>query len=364
MRSGNRPYLPRVDLLRGLAAYWVVAYHGVQLLPSGASEIAELQTGNPVLLAAQQGWLGVSLFLLISGFSLGGGLRGTKVSWSRYLAARWLRVAPLYLLMVALALATVGMSLSQLIASVTILPIPEASSAGPWLWVAWSVRLEFALYFTLPILVFLATQLNSKSLLASLPIMTLLVTFMYLQSGVSVVDTLYYGLPGRFIEFATGFVLGFYSKGLSNFKLARSAGLLSMVLFVGLVLALNMNGTFPSFTNATRLVAFATMVLASSCALIWATSQTRNPDQTGMAVAARIGAWSYSTYMWHMPVLIFLALPLYNYLIEAGLSESLALLLGVSALLFLMLPLSWASFWSIEMPFLKLRPKYVQPVAN
>ena len=35
MESQNRNYLPRLDYVRGAAAWWIVGYHGIQLIQTG-----------------------------------------------------------------------------------------------------------------------------------------------------------------------------------------------------------------------------------------------------------------------------------------------------------------------------------------
>lgn len=117
---------------------------------------------NPFLVLASQGWLAVGLFLMISGFSLGRGLNGRDITWRGYLGARWLRVAPLYLVLLFLGTLAVGVTppASAFAAALTMLPIPTAYSPGAWMGVTWSVRIEFLLYFTIPALVVLARTVS------------------------------------------------------------------------------------------------------------------------------------------------------------------------------------------------------------
>src|SRR3954465_13831262 len=107
MQSNNRRYIPLLDVLRAGAALWVVLYHAVtRLVPVGQPSRTLVGSGNPVMVVLSQGWLAVSLFVVLSGSWLSLGLTKGDIDWVSYLKARWLRVAPLYLVMLFLGLMT------------------------------------------------------------------------------------------------------------------------------------------------------------------------------------------------------------------------------------------------------------------
>jgi len=66
---GNRPAVPALDGLRGLAALLVAAYHAWLL--SGEAPLG----GGPLRDALSSGHFAVSFFFVLSGFVLGGGRR-------------------------------------------------------------------------------------------------------------------------------------------------------------------------------------------------------------------------------------------------------------------------------------------------
>ena len=111
MQSDNRRYIPLLDVLRAGAALWVVLYHVViHLVPAGEASRTLDGADNPVTIVLSQGWLAVSLFVMLSGYSLSLGLTKGEIIWGAYLKARWLRVAPLYLVILMIGLLATPLS--------------------------------------------------------------------------------------------------------------------------------------------------------------------------------------------------------------------------------------------------------------
>lgn len=100
---------PWVDVLRGIAALLVVAYHVVAL----KGWVAFPATGFAKLF--QWGWIGVDLFFVISGFVIYDAATRAQLSgpsWRSYFAERRMRrIAPLYLATTALYLFLVNPSM-------------------------------------------------------------------------------------------------------------------------------------------------------------------------------------------------------------------------------------------------------------
>lgn len=109
--SGNN--LPLIDVLRGLAAFWVVLFHVRVDLWVG---LREIQNGLPGAGAFDQlmawfsvpmafGGSGVMLFFVLSGFCVHLPLAGGKAfAWKPYAARRFFRIYPPYLAAVVLTL--------------------------------------------------------------------------------------------------------------------------------------------------------------------------------------------------------------------------------------------------------------------
>lgn len=90
------PRLPGLDLIRAAAISWVLIYHG---------SLFGLTSQDHWLVA--NGWMGVDLFFVLSGFLIAGQLlrpwaNGSAPSYSRFFGRRLLRTLPAYLVVVAM----------------------------------------------------------------------------------------------------------------------------------------------------------------------------------------------------------------------------------------------------------------------
>ena len=362
MKSLNRPYLPRLDFVRAGAAWWVVIYHGVQLLPTGGTSVTLWsQSPNPVLAVASQGWLALSVFLMVSGYSLGLGLRGHAINWKGYLTARWLRVAPLYLFLLFLGLvASSAASISSVFAAFTLLPIPGAFSPAPWLGTAWSVRLEFALYFLLPALVYLLAQKSRRFAVIGGMLFLAIVIGLLFRSHADAADILYWNIPGRIVEFSLGFGLAYLGIGGKATKPRISFGIVAVVGLAAIAIVLNQLGGFPALGGLTRIIVLVVTAGLCMLLLLWCQGTAVRTPRAITWVGKSLGTWSYSTYLWHPTIIAFIASPVVFLLVQRGASTSVALVCGLLVLVGATAVISWLSFQFVERPFLALRPRYVR----
>ncbi|HEY1262282.1 MAG TPA: acyltransferase, partial [Terriglobales bacterium] len=105
-----RPFMPELDSVRGVAILMVVLFHGfgVPYGPNSAHGLLRL-----FAVATQQGWAGVNLFFVLSGFLITGILLDTKERpryYSRFYYRRSLRILPAYyaLLLILLVVPLTG----------------------------------------------------------------------------------------------------------------------------------------------------------------------------------------------------------------------------------------------------------------
>ncbi|MBS0632667.1 MAG: acyltransferase [Verrucomicrobia bacterium] len=87
---------PGLDLLRAIAILWVLLFHGWIL-----------NLGNPWPAIGRQGWMGVDLFFVLSGYLIGSQLlksyaQGQVPGWVEFYRRRALRILPVYWVVVAL----------------------------------------------------------------------------------------------------------------------------------------------------------------------------------------------------------------------------------------------------------------------
>lgn len=225
-RRGQISHLPHLDMLRGAACLGVLAQHSfiLTVLPAPQSHWFKA-----VYKFADYGWLGVHMFLVLSGFCLfyplarKNALDKIRVDVPNFAQRRaWRILPPYYFALIFFATALIvrqfrnGSSLMGAFAGYkdlilhilmlhNLLPATFGSINPPF----WSLALECQLYVLFPLFVALAATLRLRGLLA--------ITFLA-SAGWQLIcrlalgptnewhlfATFYYALPGRCFEFAAG----------------------------------------------------------------------------------------------------------------------------------------------------------------
>lgn len=155
----NRDRLLFLDALRGLAALWVVLYHMV-LIP-----VQDLALPRWAESVARNGGMGVSLFFVVSSFSLFYTmplrLREPR-PWLSFFVHRFFRIAPLfYVVMVAYLIRDKLMydhshDLKDVLTSATFTFnfLPQGQQG--WVWASWTIGIEMVFYALFPVFFYLA----------------------------------------------------------------------------------------------------------------------------------------------------------------------------------------------------------------
>jgi peptidoglycan/LPS O-acetylase OafA/YrhL len=148
--------MPGLDVLRGVAILSVFCFHGLKwFLPPGAATGPHVrQIGQ----AVSFGWLGVNLFFVLSGFLITGILLDTRTKknyWSSFYIRRFLRIAPLYLVVLAILKFALNFSWSYVIVCLFYLAnfAFEFGIPGPGYGPLWSLAVEEQFYLVWPYLV-------------------------------------------------------------------------------------------------------------------------------------------------------------------------------------------------------------------
>ena len=321
---GRLGYIPALDGLRALAIFLVVAYHA---------------TGYPA-----GGWLGVDLFFVLSGFLITTLLleRRDRESIGTFYRRRAVRLLPalLALLLVSLAvdrslfgvLAGLGYFSNIVMANGDLALIPLSLQH------LWSLAVEEQFYILWPLALYAALRFGARLALA-LAVGGVVASFLislYLStlSGVGGYR-LVFAPDTRGVSLLVGCVL---ALGMTLRPLAlRRFEIPALALVIGLAVTMGIGISGPP------ILLFA---LASAVIIV----RVRH-DQSVISRALSVGPVvflgriSYSLYLWHYPILVWLGVE------GAGLSplDALALGLAVAA--------ACASFYLIEQPCLKrLRP--------
>ncbi len=179
---GTRPHaLPALTGLRFIAALLVVLHHFTTIWRAGVAPLAVTHSSSMyanALLARtmRDGWIGVNLFFILSGFILTytylDGIGSWHGSYRAFYVARLARIYPLYLLALLVGLIpllwhayTISAPLLTIPATLTFtelwLPQPDVSWCGS----GWSLAPEVFFYALFPLLALLVGRLSQRHLL-------------------------------------------------------------------------------------------------------------------------------------------------------------------------------------------------------
>jgi peptidoglycan/LPS O-acetylase OafA/YrhL len=385
-------YIPAIEGLRGIAVLWVVVFHYVVVRSGQFADplIAWIDASPFLKIIVRNGFLGVDLFFLITGFLLtlpwfkhqseGRQLPSAREFYirraRRILPAYYVQLALLFFLFLPLLNPTLwraardfvlaNLGLHALFLHYTT-PYSSASLNinGP----LWTLALEMQYYLLLPVLAFWfvrAPYIAAATLLAAALVWKALALH-----DLQVLISLYANIAARwnppeatlrhFAGTQLPAYLGHFALGIlcGRAWLANRArpprpitaallALLSACALLGLYAVLAGDATWAG-EHAWVLIP------AAMATVIWATVSRRpawGSKLLGIAPLTSIGRVSYSMYLYHLPLLL-----LFNkYAPElAGFAFPLyfAFLVAVSAL----------SFYLIERPFMRISRRYASPTA-
>lgn len=194
----TKKYLHRIDALRGIAILLVLSYHTLlRLFPgfevreyadNGVLIINDLQSLILNFNPFGQGWIGVELFLVISGFLIHFIYlqSGSEFKWSSFFSKRFWRIYPPYLLVLLFFVIKRGdLSTSGLIHFLSHLTLVHNLNDNTFFSVNpsfWSIALEVQLYLIYPLYLLLVRYFNSTKttlLLFSTTVVMCLISYIY-----------------------------------------------------------------------------------------------------------------------------------------------------------------------------------------
>ncbi|MFT4059729.1 MAG: acyltransferase family protein [Legionella sp.] len=336
-------YRPDIDGLRAIAILLVLFFHsGLKLFPSG--------------------FIGVDIFFVISGFLITGiihdSLQANHFSFIKFYSRRLWRLQPV---LICLILSTIFFTLffylpEDLIryfksARKTSLFISNTFFQGitkgyfspnnnqlPLLH-TWSLSIEWQCYLIFPIVIYLLYRFFKRHVTKIIYLLTCFFFGVTLFFSLKYPVTNYYHLPSRIFEFLIGSCIIFGSNRFSFNKyfleLINSVALLSIFYIAR---CSNINVGFPN-GYAFILCAAVGILIASGKN----TSKSILTQLLSLKPLVFIGLLSYSLYIWHWPVFVFI-----RYL---GIAETTSVLLLAFSLIFIIAFFSWQY---IEKPAQKL----------
>jgi peptidoglycan/LPS O-acetylase OafA/YrhL len=337
-----------IEGLRALAVGLVIAYHyGLDQLPGG--------------------FIGVDVFFVISGFLITKLLideanQTGKISFSNFWARRIRRIVPmsfavivvtviagLYLLnseqarqLTTVALGAMGFSANFVLYFTTEAYLSGVTLPSP-LQHYWSLAIEEQFYLIWPLVLFGALKISPKHWKAILAFFVVVIGLASLTFSIVTTSSNpsagYYFPHTRIWELLAG--AGLALVGANIFRVATLSraivGWIGLGSIIWSAVSFNSQTVFPGAAALVPVIATTAVVAAGGAQ--WGPSKLLS-----IAPAKRIGAWSYSLYLWHWPVLI---LTEYRFGTLSGWTK--LLLLGATILL------SAATYSMIEQPFRRHR---------
>lgn len=339
------------NALRALAALGVVAGHS--LATSSLDGLPKAMVGNMAT--------GVALFFVISGFllyrpfasSLG---ERTKVSITRFIANRALRILPLYTLVVVVVfMATTGHPAQSLMRLLRALTFTGAYGQEDVLPVSWSLDDEVAFYLLLPAL-YLALMAWPKAYqrvwlgagaIAALSLVSLVAL------AVTPTDQAIAGGPlTKFHLFGLGMLLATLHARWPRFQLPP--GLLvggAAVVAIALLISSVAYDRHSYFFNPVCGLAFFTLVGM----VAFSGPTTRLTQVLSWKPLSHLGDVSYGVYLWHEP--------LHHVLFNSGLLTT-AYIPGFLELAACSIALATGTYYLVEKPALRIKNRWAVSTAE
>ncbi|HEX8650015.1 MAG TPA: acyltransferase [Pyrinomonadaceae bacterium] len=315
--------IPELDGLRGLAILLVLIWHYfIGQIPSEQALSQYVNTWGRLT------WSGVDLFLILSGFLIGGILMDARSSpnyFKAFYARRFYRILPLYSLVCLLLWLAVSLSVESHVAGWRSLfehPLPwytyatftqnfwmvqYGSFGAGWLGVTWSLAVEEQFYLTLPLIIRYLKRARLPYVLAAIILIAPLIRAL-----------LYFKLPHGYLAAyilmpcrADSLMLGVVSALLVRSRagwafLVAQKRLLSLILTLlslGMVMLTLKN--WGVYSLAMTSIGYTWVALFYLCILLIALTQKASLLSRTLRNRALmwLGAIAYGTYLLHLGVL-------------------------------------------------------------
>ncbi|CAI0896818.1 acyltransferase [Serratia marcescens] len=362
-------HIKELDGLRGLMALWVVAGHAYEAIP----------TMNKVIPITLLNDFAVDVFIVLSGFVIFNLLNKSKVSYKKYITQRWMRLFPIYLVVLAASISSMyfyrdiltiapfspstehriyqvdtylsnqfshlipHLFLLQGIIPERVLPLAGTTIVGQ----AWSASVEWQFYLIAPMLfVFFSKLMTSPSNRAFLLALSFLVAMILLSKVLH--NKAFAG--GSMAAFLMGFISFFFYRDIFPIITLAKLKVISFFVVVSSVLLLKKDCIGYVIWFATFFAVLISMKSERGNLI------TKLFDNRIMQI---IGKVSYSVYMVHMLVIYF---SLYLFVrLEVNVGFGYLMLVPISIIVSLIV--SMGTFKFIEQPMMNLGKRVSQKLA-
>jgi peptidoglycan/LPS O-acetylase OafA/YrhL len=350
----QKHYLVGLDHLRALAATLVVVWHGGNFGPNW------VRTWNPLRTLVMEGHTGVTLFLVLSGFLFSTGTAGRRIDYWAFLRNRFLRVYPLYLVLLLTAVAAYPGAFNATSFAQTLFlqaNMPGAFKVEPFTNVFWTVAVECQFYLVFPVLQAAFERDGPRWIVACLGMATVLRLAAFM-GGTFPEDVIYWHLGGRIDQFLIGMLCARLYARLRERELPwgllsalAAAGVCAMTLVFNRAGGWGSPGWWKAAWPTVEGLAWGMLVITYVRFAPRVVSWLSVPLQA-------VGTWSYSLYLMHFTVLHAV-----SRLIPSPTDPSPTMALALHHFLYSVpsaIALAALSYYTIERPFMGLRVRYLR----
>ncbi|MFC0384630.1 acyltransferase family protein [Muricoccus vinaceus] len=302
-QGAHLPYRADIDGLRAIAVLSVVAFH---------ADIGALGGG----------YVGVDVFLVISGFLIGSLVHGQvcagTFTFRDFYERRIRRILPAFLVMLAGTLLLgarfampaemTELGRSSLAALLSLSNIHfqrntdyfDTPAESQPLLHTWSLAVEEQFYLLLPPAIVLVHRFMPRALRPFVLASAAASLALSMVAIKAYPDATFYLLPTRAWELLLGMLVGLYRFPLlENARVRSAVAALGAAMVLTAILAFTEHTTFPGTAALLPCLGAACVIAAGGA----------GPTAVGRALSARplvlTGLMSYSIYLWHWPVIVF-----------------------------------------------------------
>ena len=278
-----------LDLFRFVAATWVAFYHFNELAKGSKNLYTQF---------CSNGWLGVPVFFIISGYCILQSALTSKNAFD-FLKKRLLRIFPAYWLSLMLTVGIICLN-KILFGSNTFAPLPHSIreiiytfflitfpiyKIEPVNWVYWSLTCELCFYFVITLILLLKKDVIYYSLITVVSLLS--VVYQWPDHGIF-----------HFLYYWPTFGIGIGLYGVLNKKAVKKTYLLFLVILTFNFIAL-IKTTSNFYIHDSLLYIIASIVTAIGIVL-------SKYIQIKESFFSKMGNYSYGIYLFHVPVGIYL----------------------------------------------------------
>ncbi|MDH4461746.1 MAG: acyltransferase [Flectobacillus sp.] len=327
------------------------------------------------------GWIGVDLFFVLSGFLVSGLLfnehkKTGNINFLRFFVRRGLKIYPLFYLLIGCFILEARMNPEVLLSIPTLLSevcfYKNYFGGEMFLVHTWSIDVEEHFYLILPLLLLVISKINSAKTnpFRSLPYIFIFVAIACL--GLRIYNTHKYAtfehilhvspthlrLDSLFFGTLLSYFYNYHAVQLKEFVLTfRNWIILSiLILFTPALIMWDSSSFMRVWGFLWLYTAFGGIVLLG----LFLEKPMPKFMEFVYSFVARLGFYSYATYIVHWPLYYWFVLPRLDYL-NSHYSIKLAVFICYVCASFTM---GWICSRTIEIPFLKLRDRLYPSVSK